>query len=63
MSSFGAGPQQVPYKELTAKRLADAITQAITTPAYAARARQLAAMLTTEDGTAPVATALRAAAK
>lgn len=63
ITSLGAGPQQVPYKELTTERLADAITQATTTPAYAARARQLAAMLATEDGTAPVATALRAAAK
>ena len=63
ITSLGAGPQQVPYKELTTERLADAITQATTTPAYAARARQLAAMLATEDGTAPVATALRTAAK
>ena len=63
ITSLGAGPQQVPYKELTTERLADAITQATTTPAYAARARQLATKLATEDGTAPVATALRAAAK
>lgn len=63
ITSLGAGPQQVPYTELTTERLADAITQATTTPAYAARARQLATMLATEDGTAPVATALRAAAK
>ena len=63
ITSLGGGPQPVPYKELTTERLADAITQATTTPAYAARARQLAAMLATEDGTAPVATALRTAAK
>ncbi len=63
ITSLGAGPQPVPYKELTTERLAGAITQATTTPAYAVRARQLAAMLATEDGTAPVATALRAAAK
>lgn len=63
ITSLGAGPQQVPYKELTTERLADAITQATTTPAYAARARQLATKLATEDGTAPVATALRDAAK
>ena len=63
ITSLGAGPQPVPYKEITTERLADAITQATTTPTYAARARQLAAMLATEDGTAPVATALRTAAR
>ncbi|MGY3317275.1 glycosyltransferase [Arthrobacter sp. TE12232] len=63
ITSLGAGPQQVPYKELTTERLSDAIMQAATTPACAARARQLAATLATEDGTAPLATALRAAAK
>ncbi|WGW13766.1 glycosyltransferase [Saxibacter everestensis] len=63
ITSLGAGPRPVPYKELTTERLAAAITQATTTPAYAARARQLAAKLATEDGTAPVVTALRTAAK
>ncbi|GAA1130718.1 glycosyltransferase [Arthrobacter flavus] len=61
ITSLGAGPQPVPYKKLNTERLADAITQATTTPAYAARARQLAAKLATEDGTASVATALRTA--
>jgi len=63
IASLGAGPQPVPYKELTTERLADAITQATTTPEFAARARQLAATLATEDGTAPVVAALRSAAK
>ena len=62
IASLGAGPQPVPYKEVTKERLAAAISQAITRPGYAARARQLAAVLATEDGTAPVAAALRAAA-
>lgn len=61
ITSLGAGPQPVPYKKLTAERLAAAITQATTTPTYSARARQLAATLATEDGTAPVEAALRAA--
>jgi sterol 3beta-glucosyltransferase len=61
ITSLGGGPQPVPYKELTTERLADAITQATTTPAYAARARQLATALAREDGTAPVVTALQAA--
>lgn len=63
ITSLGAGPQPVPYKELTTERLAYAITQTITTPAYAARAGQLAAVLATEDGTTPVVAALRAVAK
>lgn len=63
IASLGAGPQPVPYKMLTTERLADAITQATTTSSYAARAQQLAAALATEDGTAPVAAALRAAAR
>lgn len=61
ITSLGAGPQPVPYKELTAERLATAVTKAITTPAYSAHARQLAAALAAEDGTAPVEAALRAA--
>lgn len=63
ITSLGAGPQPVPYKELTTERLAAAITQATATPAYAARARHLAAVLASEDGTAPVVEALRAAGK
>lgn len=62
ITSLGAGPQPVPYKELTAERLAAAIRQATATPAYAARSRHLA-MLASEDGTAPVVAALRAAGK
>ncbi|MGP9504360.1 glycosyltransferase [Specibacter sp. AOP5-B1-6] len=61
ITALGAGPKPVPYKALSAERLAIAITQAIATPAYAAHARQLAAALATEDGTAPVEAALRAA--
>jgi sterol 3beta-glucosyltransferase len=63
IKSLGAGPQPVPYKELSTERLSAAITQATTTPAYAEHARQLAARLATEDGTAPVVAALRAAGK
>lgn len=61
IASLGAGPQPVPYRELTMERLAEAIRQAISTPDYAARARRLSAGLATEDGTAPVVAALRSA--
>lgn len=63
ITSLGAGPQPVPYKDLTTERLAEAITQATTTTSYTSRARQLAAALASEDGTAPVVTALQTAAK
>ncbi|MGW6173646.1 glycosyltransferase [Arthrobacter sp. NPDC055138] len=61
ITALGAGPQPVPYKELTKERLAAAIMQAMTTPDYAARARQLSVTLSTEDGTVPVVAALRSA--
>lgn len=60
ITSLGAGPQPVPYKELSTERLSDAIKKATTKPEYAANARKLAAVLATEDGTAPVAAALHA---
>lgn len=63
IASLGAGPQSVPYKELTTERLAAAITQATATPEYAANARRLAAVLVAEDGTARVAEALSSADK
>ncbi len=63
IASLGAGPQPIRYRELTKERLVSAITQAMATPDYAARARQLSAALSTEDGTAPVVAALRSAAK
>ncbi len=63
ISSLGAGPQPVPYKELGTERLGDAIRQAITRPEYAANARAIAMALATEDGTAPVAAALRASGR
>jgi UDP:flavonoid glycosyltransferase YjiC (YdhE family) len=61
ITALGAGPRPVPYKELSTERLADAITEATTAPAYTARARQLSAALAAEDGTAPVVAALRSA--
>ncbi|MEO3940798.1 glycosyltransferase [Paenarthrobacter nicotinovorans] len=59
IAALGAGPQPIPYKKLTPERLGDAIRQAGTTPSYARRAREVAAAIATEDGTAPVVAALR----
>ncbi|MDJ0396699.1 glycosyltransferase [Rhodococcus sp. G-MC3] len=61
ITALGAGPQAIPYKHLSAERLSEAIKDATVRPEYAARARLLAAALATEDGTAPVAAALRVA--
>ena len=61
IATLSAGQQPVPSKELTNERLAAAITQATATSDCAPRARQLAAALATEGGTAPVVAALPAA--
>ncbi len=63
IAALGAGPEPVPYKELGTERLSDAIKQATASPEYAANARSLAAALAAEDGTAPVAAALRSAVR
>jgi sterol 3beta-glucosyltransferase len=63
ITSLGAGPQPVPYSQLTTERLADAVKQAIAMPDYAVRARQLSEAFSAEDGTVPVVAALRSAAR
>ncbi|MGF1432478.1 glycosyltransferase [Kitasatospora sp. LaBMicrA B282] len=47
---LGAGTEPVPFKELTAERLAAAITRTVREPGYRARAAALAARLAGEDG-------------
>ncbi|HEY4458963.1 MAG TPA: glycosyltransferase, partial [Pseudonocardiaceae bacterium] len=54
LSTLGASPGPVRFKRLTSDRLADAVREAVTNPAYRTRARDLAAKITTEDGAAPV---------
>jgi sterol 3beta-glucosyltransferase len=61
ITALGAGPQPVPYKELSTERLSDSIKRATANPEYASKSRMLAAVLAAEDGTAPVAAALRVA--
>ncbi|MBO8195291.1 glycosyltransferase family 1 protein [Streptomyces oryzae] len=56
--SLGVAPSAVPLRELTAERLATALTAATRSPAYAERARRLAELLRAEDGTGAVAAAL-----
>ncbi len=59
VAALGAGPPPVPVKKLTAERLGAAIEAAVSTPAYAARAKLLSARIAAEDGVAPVLAALR----
>jgi UDP:flavonoid glycosyltransferase YjiC (YdhE family) len=49
----------VPYRKLTAERLAAAMNAAVRTPSYSERARALSAAIAREDGVAPVLDALR----
>lgn len=59
IASLGVGPQPVPHKKLTTARLGEAMEQAVSTPSYAQRAREVAAAIAAEDGTAPVVEVLR----
>lgn len=54
VAALGAGPRPVPFKQLTAERLAAAIKAAVSTPSYSDRAKVLAVRIADEDGTAPV---------
>lgn len=58
IAALGAGPRPVPFRELTAERLGDAIAKAVRSPSYASRARLLAGRIAAEDGTGPVIQAL-----
>jgi len=48
--ALGAGPQPIPRRQLTAVRLAQAITCALTDPGIRARARALGERIRAEDG-------------
>lgn len=56
--ALGAGPKPVPYKNLTADRLAAAIGRAQATASYAENARGVSRKLLAEDSVAPVAAAI-----
>ncbi|WP_433616107.1 glycosyltransferase [Dactylosporangium sp. CA-139114] len=51
---LGVTPGPIPVRRLTAGRLADALTAAVTDPRYRRRARALAARLSEEDGAGAV---------
>jgi UDP:flavonoid glycosyltransferase YjiC (YdhE family) len=47
---LGAGPPPIPFADLTAPRLADALRQAVTTPGLHQRAADIGEQLRAEDG-------------
>jgi UDP:flavonoid glycosyltransferase YjiC (YdhE family) len=58
IAKLGLGPAPVPFRRLTADRLAAAIRQALAEPGYASRARDMAQRINAEDGAAPIVAAV-----
>jgi UDP:flavonoid glycosyltransferase YjiC (YdhE family) len=52
VADLGAGPQPIPRRQLTAERLADAITMAVTDEKMRRRATELGEIIRAEDGVA-----------
>ncbi|MFD9908372.1 glycosyltransferase [Streptomyces sp. NPDC059063] len=52
--ALGAAPAAIPFKELTAARLADALTWAVREPTYTSAAAAVARAMVTEDGAGEV---------
>ncbi len=52
---LGAGPAPIPFVDLTAERLADAIRLAVDEPRHLERAQVLSGLVNTDDGTGAVA--------
>ena len=58
LKELGVGAAPVPYRRLSAARLASAINQMTNNPEIAARAKQLGAVLSAEQGPATAAQAI-----
>jgi sterol 3beta-glucosyltransferase len=56
VAELGAGPQPIPQQRLTAERLAQAISNAITTPSIRQAAQVLSRRIAQEDGIAQAIT-------
>ncbi|MER5299546.1 glycosyltransferase [Streptomyces lasiicapitis] len=50
LTALGAAPAAVPFRELTAERLADALTRAVRETTYASAAEAVARVMAAEDG-------------
>lgn len=59
----GAGPKPIPQRKLTAENLADAIQQAVTSPAIHESARSLGEKIRAEDGLAAATAAIEEVAR
>ncbi|MGE7436508.1 glycosyltransferase [Kitasatospora sp. NPDC001175] len=59
-AALGAATTPVPFRELSADRLADAVRRAVGEPSYRARARAASGRITAEDGLARVVEAVAA---
>ncbi|MGW7486210.1 glycosyltransferase [Streptomyces sp. NPDC054786] len=58
LTSLGVSPCRLPFQRLTAENLAAAVRKAVHDPRYRHRARQVSALLGTEDGAGRVLTAV-----
>lgn len=58
VAALGAGPKPLPYKKLTADRLAGAISAALTDPSYRTAATDISRRIAAEDGAGNVIAAL-----
>uniref|UniRef100_UPI00117EC727 glycosyltransferase n=1 Tax=Streptomyces sp. NRRL B-24572 TaxID=1962156 RepID=UPI00117EC727 len=54
LHALGVAPRPVPFQDLTAEALGDAVTACLTEPALRRRAAELARGIAAEDGAAPV---------
>ena len=55
LHTLGLGPRPIPHAKLSPKRLADAITRAVSNPSFASRAQRIASLMRTENGPATAA--------
>lgn len=60
LAELGVGPPPIPYRKLSSARLASAIKQMTGDPEFAARAKQLSAVLSAEHGPAAAARTIAA---
>ncbi|MFJ9468006.1 glycosyltransferase [Streptomyces caniferus] len=58
LTSLGVSPGRLPFQRLTAENLGSALRKAVHDPRYRRRARQVAALLATEDGAGRVLAAV-----
>ncbi|MFP3989409.1 glycosyltransferase [Streptomyces sp. E11-3] len=63
LTALGVSPGPVPFRQLTAERLASAVRRAVEDPVYRVRARRVAERIAAEDGAGHVVAAVRRLAR